>query len=215
MHDFDPTRPGYLTTIDKDIANNIYQYYLSRKNIEEFTHPNSSHNLIDTYVENGGWSEALAYEMDYLKEHTYPFGADILYHWLKVYDENQHHIGGFLGLHQDYHEFPELESKGEMITTNSILLHQSDDLEGGDLIFAGDAFDDSKDPVEVSDRPYNTKHIMHRMEIDRHKDIGDVMWWHGYTVHGVSRIKKGNRVTLMIIKTTDINDRYFKRERNG
>ena len=188
---------------------------MSKKNNEEFTHPSSSHHLIDTYTAKFGWNDDLAEEMEYLKYHTYPFGADILCHWLKVYDENHHHLGGFLGLHQDHHEFPHLEAKNMMITTNSILLHQSDDLEGGDLIFAGDAFDDSKDPVEVKDRPYNTKHIMHRMEIDRHKQAGDVMWWHGYTVHGVSRIKKGNRVTFMIIKTTDINDRYFKKERNG
>ena len=102
-----------------------------------------------------------------------------------------------------------------MITTNSILLHQSSDLEGGELIFAGDSLDDTSDPVEVRDRPYNTKHLMHRLELAKHEKVGDVIWWNAYTVHGVSRIKRGNRITFMIIKTTDINDRYFKKDKNG
>ena len=215
MSSFDPTKPGYLTTIDENVVNNIYQYYLSKRDSEEFMHPSSSHHLILTNDSKSNWRYDLAEEMEYLKQHTYPFGEDIRSHWLKVYDDNHHQRGGFLGLHQDYHEFPHLEAEGKMIITNSILLHQSDDLEGGDLIFAGDAFDDSKDPVEVKDRPYNTKHVMHRMEIDKHKKPGDVMWWHAYTIHGVSRIKKGNRVTFMIIKTTDIDDKYFRKEKNG
>lgn len=214
MSKFDPTRPGYLTTIDKGVADKIYQYYLSKKDDEEFVHQCASHSLIDTAI-NPKWQSDLSNEMEYLKNYTYPFGAEVYCHWLKVYNENQHHLGGFLGLHQDYGEFPELKNQGKMMITNSILLHQSDDLEGGELIFAGDSFDNTKDKIKAPDRPYNTQHIMHRMEIDKQKNVGDVMWWHGYTVHGVSRIKKGNRVTFMIIKTTDINDRYFKKERNG
>lgn len=214
MNNFDPTKPGYLTSIDKAIADKIYQYYLSKKN-DEFEHPSTSHRLIDTDT-LGWWSSDLADEMEYLKDHTYPFGADVFCHWLKVYDENhQHHSGAFLGLHQDYGEFPWLEAEGKMIITNSILLHHSDDLDGGELIFAGDSFDNTKDIISATERPYNTKHVMHRMEVEKHENIGDVMWWHGYTVHGVSRIKKGNRITFMIIKVADMDDRYFKKERNG
>lgn len=225
MNNFDPTIPGYLTSVDPGIVNKIYQYYLANKKNWEFKHPSTSHHLIhtaeDTPVQPGSepvsnnWDIDLHEELEYLKHNTYPFGADIYCHWIKTYDETHHHAGGFLGLHQDWGEFAHLKNEGKMLITNSILLHQSDDLEGGELIFAGDSFDNTKDNVSAQERPYNTKHIMHRMEVEKHKNIGDVMWWHGYTVHGVSRIKKGNRVTFMIIKTTDIDDIYFKKERNG
>lgn len=210
--EFDYSEPGYVKTLDREIIDRVYEYYKTNAVDKESLHSTLSHNVLQSNYDE--WNNDLADEMEYLKNNTFPFGEEINYHWVKSYDESQGVNGGFAGLHHDH--YPWNVPEGKLLVVNSILLYRSDDLDGGDLVFAGDEFvNDDGTSEEKLNRRYDTRHVRHRLEICKHNTPGDLLWWNEYTVHGVARVKKGKKVTLLISKFVDIDDKYFIKAKEG
>lgn len=129
--------------------------------------------------------EVLKEIFNIIEKNTYPYDSPIFNSWCVWYGE-----GAFLGLHMD--PFDSTDEK--TIFNTSILVHQSEDLEGGEVIVAGDI------PDNASDAYTYRKAAMTRLKVIRHDDIGSAVHWHPGTVHGVGDIRQGERITLMVLK---------------
>lgn len=115
-----------------------------------------------------------------LKALTYPFNEPIMNCTIKFYT-----TGEYAALHKDNPLIIKGAKPYKSGWTNSVLLHQSSDLEGGDVVLAGDGWD---------------KEIGSRLITMRHKNVGDTIVWNDEIVHGVSQIEKGYRAALIVIK---------------
>ena len=150
--------------------------------------------------------------MSYLEKHTYPFKKPVESMWMNYYSadmKNENGFGGFLGLHQDYHNWKD-RSGDHMVFVNSVLIDQSDDMVGGEIVLAGDSIETRQATIR---REIDTRDIMHRLKVIRQKP-GDVIFWNGLTLHGVSQIEKGDRLTMMVVKVVDgRDDRHFDRRK--
>ena len=118
-----------------------------------------------------------------LKAITYPFDQPIINCWVKFYN-----TGEYSCLHTDDVKVIASSEEYKMGWTNSILIDQSPDLEGGDVVLAGDGWEQSFDQIKS------------RLITLRHKDIGDTIVWDDKIVHGISQIEKGYRATLIVVK---------------
>ena len=78
--------------------------------------------------------------------------------------------------------------KVESTWTNSILIDEDMNASGGEIVFSGDKLD------------YTKEGLRKRLEVDRHNGIGEVMVWNDEVVHGIGKMKKGYRASLIVIK---------------
>jgi hypothetical protein len=155
----------------------------------------------------------------YLECMTHPFDEPIYNMWVKYYSCDYKvpgSNGGFFGLHQDYtYERPRdkdyqiidksLDEK-HLMFSNSVIIDVSDDIEGGEIVLAGDSSGTGK----VSQRLIDSRDIMHRLKVIKANKPGDHTVWNGYTMHGVAELSKGWRMSLLVIKKVPYNEDYFK-----
>jgi hypothetical protein len=124
---------------------------------------------------------------NYLNENTYPRDPDyvITSSWIKYYK-----VGAFSGLHAESKAWPSKEIQ----YTNVTLLDQSEDIEGGQIILAGDSY-------EINWKDPNAKGNLRERLLTRFlKSPGESIVWDEKSVHGVSRIEKGHRLVFICIK---------------
>jgi hypothetical protein len=119
---------------------------------------------------------------EYLTRHVYPFNEPIGANWMKWYG-----VGHYSGLHQDHEGgYAKYDKSGRLWYITSIII-KSNGMEGGQLIIAGDS-------------SFNDTERASRMMV---LDITEPGWgacWNMFTLHGVSHITAGERITLMIAK---------------
>lgn len=135
------------------------------------------------YPGQGYWWEEHPGFAERVAAMTYPYGEPIQNCWVKFYN-----TGEYSCLHTDDIAFIGGAEDYSLGWTNSILLEQTDDIDGGDLVFAGDGWEP------------NFKQIKSRLITDRHKEFGDAFTWDSEIVHGVSKINRGHRMTLIVVK---------------
>lgn len=144
---------------------------------------------------------------DYIEKNVYPEDQPILSSFLKLYTpiNNQNPNGEFLGLHQDkYYEYPIDEDN--LVFATSILLYRSDDAEGGYTILAGDSVNIGKEENRLKD----SRDLMSRLLVENPTEPGQMILWNGLTVHGISEMKKGERLNLCVFKKAKFSEDYFK-----
>lgn len=145
---------------------------------------------------------------DYIEKNVYPEDQPIVSSFLKLYtpDVNDAALKGeFLGLHQDkFYEYPADEDS--LVFATSILLYRSDDAEGGYTILAGD----SVSIGNAEDRTKDSRDLMSRLLVENPTEPGEMILWNGLTVHGISEMKKGERLNLCVFKKTKFSEDYFK-----
>lgn len=124
-------------------------------------------------------------KLDLLTQLTYPYGEKILIVVIKHYTKNE-----YSSLHQDDPEALRI-SEYRSLWTNSILIDKSDDVKGGDVVIAGDGFEPDAD------------HLKSRLITLNHEEIGNSIVWDSEAVHGVSRIEKGYRTALIVVKAKE------------
>lgn len=169
---------------------------------------------IETVMNENFWDD---YQdiFDYLTKNIHPIDAPIFDSWINIYQPNSKMgttKGEFFGLHQDKYDDPDSMGKSIMHTT-SILINATDDIKGGHIVLAGD----SPDTGLPENRWKDTRDIMCRLSVIEMKEPGERCIWNGETVHGVSEVEQGCRITLVIVKKTDWDENYFKVEdhKNG
>lgn len=136
----------------------------------------------------GPWLDNNPKFAEKLQSLTYPFDQPIMNSWIKFYN-----AGEYSGLHTDDVKFIGGPKEYDLGWTNSILIEQSSEIEGGDIVFAGDGWEP------------NFKQLKSRLITTRHKNIGDNIVWDSEVVHGVSEIKQGYRMTLIVVKERNKN----------
>ena len=146
---------------------------------------------------------------DYIEKNVYPEHTPIFDTWGKLYTVNSQagptNRGEFIGLHQDReYEWP--IDDNHLIHTTSILLQRSDDAVGGYSVLAGD----SQFQGEKATRFKDSRDIMSRLVVENLTVPGESIVWNGWTMHGVSEMTHGTRMTLVVIKKTPFNEEYFK-----
>jgi len=148
---------------------------------------------------------------DYLEKNTYPYDVPILDTWMNLYTSTDFDLnsaeGEYFGLHQDQMD-PVLGQRKTLLHVTSILLEKSDDCMGGYLVLGGD----SLGMLSAEERKNDTRDILSRLKVIDMKNPGDCVLWNGETLHGVSEVLKGSRITLMIVKETSWSESYFKRK---
>ena len=145
---------------------------------------------------------------DYVEKNTYPEDLPIHSSWFKLYTDSTKQgttSGEFIGLHQDkLYEYP--EDKESLVHTTAILLHRSEDASGGYTVLAGDDVLDG--PVEK--RFKDTRDIMSRLKVVNLIKTGETCVWNGWTMHGISEMESGTRLSLIIFKKEPFSEDYFK-----
>lgn len=138
------------------------------------------------------WKRLLGKELyDYLETIVYPYDKPIM-----LIRGNLYTKGTYFNLHidnvlQTKDDFINCLSKEEKHVT-SITLDKSDDLEGG-LIVKGDIWD----TLDAFDMKLNINRTP--LEIYDPK-IGECISWDWNTIHGVTKIVNGSRLSLVVIK---------------
>jgi len=147
----------------------------------------------------------------YIAQMTYPYGAPIISCWSHLYKapsgfmglhqdkevpggfKYKGHSGSGMGMHQDKHALKDHNwSKGNFrdplkLWSTTLLVTKSDDLEGGEIVIAGDAYED-----------YDK--FGSRLKIVDLKEKGQTASWNGETMHGIAEITKGTRWVFVTFK---------------
>ena len=201
--------PGKIPSVNNWAVDYVHAYYKDHIQKQLITHNSKSHQLFEDLDHWKQFMFSRTELMAYFEKNTYPFGAPVKALWMKYYSadmKDKNGFGGFLGLHQDHFNFP--DKAHQIMFVNSVLIDQSKDMVGGEIVLAGD----SLETRSVNIRPIDTRDIMHRLKVIRQKP-GDVIFWNGLTLHGVGQIEKGDRLTLMVVKLVDWDERYFDRRK--
>lgn len=122
----------------------------------------------------------------YITQMTYPYGDPINSCWSHLYKAPS----GFMGLHQDKEALTKIGENYPdplKLWSTSLLVTKSDDMEGGELVLAGDGYED-----------YDK--LGSRLKIVNLKEKGQTASWNGETVHGVTEITKGSRWVFVTFK---------------
>lgn len=146
---------------------------------------------------------------NYLEKNTYPYDVPIIDTWMNLYKSTDADLnsaeGEYFGLHQDQMDHI-LGERKTLLHVTSILLQKSDDCLGGYLVLGGD----SLKMLSPEERKTDTRDILARLKVIDMKRPGDCVLWNGETLHGVSEVTQGSRITLMIVKETPWDENYFK-----
>lgn len=143
---------------------------------------NNEHKLIFLGKHDSSFWDQNKELYDFVEKNTYPPKAPIWMTFFKIYDESE-----YMALHiDDGGEF-----KDHNQYTNSILIYKETDTIGGSLVFAGKGW------------PPPRGELGELILVDQ--DVpGDLVWWDNKQVHGVSEIKSGSRIALIVFKKMDI-----------
>ena len=120
---------------------------------------------------------------------TYPYGEEIINSTVKFYEK-----GDYASLHQDSLNYLSHSKKVKSAWTNSVLIEQSSDIEGGTIVICGDGWEP------------NFEQIKSRLITINHRIPGDTAVWDDRAVHGVSKLTNGYRICLIVIKERDLNN---------
>jgi hypothetical protein len=201
---------GKYKTLDAKRLKPIIDEYLPAT--EAFYHKSGTHQQM--MIGNKDWSKNnfWADRMDlynYIEKNVYPENVPIDNTWCKLYTTETKvgptNQGEFIGLHQDReYEWPPDDS--QLIHTTSILLHRSEDAIGGYSVLAGDH--QLQQPKE--NRFKDTRDIMSRLVVENLTEPGESITWNGWTMHGVSEMQQGSRLSFVVFKKTPFNEDYFK-----
>jgi hypothetical protein len=129
----------------------------------------------------------------YITQMTYPYGAPIISCWSHLYKAPS---SSGMGMHQDKHALKDHDwSKDNSLDplklwSTTLLVTKSDDMEGGEIILAGDGYE-------------NLHKFTSRLKIVDLKEKGQTASWNGETMHGVTEITKGTRWVFVTFK--DVN----------
>lgn len=114
------------------------------------------------------------------------------------------HSGSGMGMHQDKHAFKGASWKdGDLyfngnwtpgnfldplkLWSTTLLVTKSDDMEGGEIVLAGDGYED-------------LHKLTSRLKIVDLKEKGQTASWNGETMHGIAEITKGTRWVFVTFK---------------
>lgn len=138
------------------------------------------------------WKKILGPDLiKYLEDNTYPYGNSI-----DTIRGNIYKKGDFFNLHID-----NLQSKEDFFSgkkdsnikhVTSITLYKSEDLIGGEIIIG-----DTWDIWNTFELDVNMNHIPLKII---NPNIGDCVYWDWNTLHGVTQIKQGTRLSLLVLK---------------
>ena len=148
--------------------------------------------------------------LSYITQMTYPYGEPISLCWSKLYgatskdrditppsgSQRDYYWGVVgrpsMGLHQEKWVYGDMEIGKDPLKfwSTTLLVTKSDDLEGGEIVLAGDSIDDLAE-------------FQSRLKVINLKEKGQTASWNGETVHGVAEITKGTRWVLVTFK--DVN----------
>lgn len=159
-------------------------------------------------LETGNFWQDYPELFDYIEKNTYPENEKITGTWFKLYTSNTKlgsATGEFIGLHQDK-RYENPVDEDHLIHTTSIMLHRSEDAEGAYTVLAGDDAIDRN----LQDRFKDSRDLMSRLLVEDVQEPGQMVVWNGWTMHGVSEMKKGSRLNLIIFKKSKFNEDYFK-----
>ena len=125
----------------------------------------------------------------YLTTMTYPYGVPIKGCWSHRYEANGH----MMGMHQDK-KADSLNPKHEEneYWTTTCLIEKSEDLSGGEIVLAGDSYEDFKEFTSRS-----------RLKVINLTEVGHTAVWNGNTIHGVSEITNGYRWVFVVYKVIE------------
>lgn len=191
--------PGFLYRVDNPELINIFKDYFYSD--PDKINPNRGHQnyeknvgTIKEFWENRWDSRATFMEdnrdiYDYLNKITYPHDPEynIIQSWMKYYPQDS-----FSALHTEINN-TEVVSRKEQYS-NVILIDQDPDIEGGVIVIAGDSMD-----INFS-HPNADGNLRQRLLTRKLVNPGDAIVWDERAVHGVSKVEKGHRLTLVCIK---------------
>lgn len=145
---------------------------------------------------------------EYIEKNTYPEDVPIHSTFIKLYTSDTKlgsAAGEFIGLHQDrlYEDPPDDD---HLLHNTSILLYRSSDAEGGYTVLAGDDIIDK----DIENRFKDSRDLMSRLLVENPQEPGQMTVWNGWTMHGVSEMKQGKRLNLLVFKKSKFDENYFK-----
>tara|TARA_B100001094_G_C17950147_1_gene680113 strand:- start:197 stop:724 length:528 start_codon:yes stop_codon:yes gene_type:complete len=120
----------------------------------------------------------------YLTTMTYPYDVPIKGCWSHLYKSRS----GMMGMHQD--KYADISSPDGKYWVTTCLVEKSPDLIGGEIVLAGDSYED----YEV---------FQSRLKVINLTEIGQTAVWNGETVHGVSEITNGHRWVFVVYKEVE------------
>ena len=120
----------------------------------------------------------------YLTTMTYPYNAPIKGCWSHLYKSRS----GMMGMHQD--KYADIESSNGNYWITTCLVEKSVDLIGGEIVLAGDSYED----YEV---------FQSRLKVINLTETGQTAVWNGETVHGISEITNGHRWVFVVYKEVE------------
>lgn len=213
---------GRAKPLDKEMLEPMRKWYREKQENVKWNHRH--HKVYVTgCMENdktGFWSKHPDL-YKYLEENTFPYDAPIHDSWISyLSQETDNERNRFMFLHQDFtYDRPrnannmlndeDLAYNSEtLLHVNSIILDTSEDMDGGELVLAGDSLESLR--CLPQDRGKDTRDLLYRLQVVPARNIGDLTVWHGLTVHGVSELYKGWRSSLIIFKRSMYNEEDFK-----
>lgn len=201
----------FVKTVEENRASgglDQHLYAKAKTNHGSGTHQQISLGNLQDWSVNNFWQDHQEL-YQYVKENTYPEHEAIDNTWFKLYTTETKlgptNKGQFIGLHQDreYHTPPD---DTMLIHTTSILIERSEDALGGYSVLAGDH--QLQKPKE--NRFKDTRDIMSRLVVENLTEPGESITWNGWTMHGVSEMQQGSRLSFVVFKKTPFNEDYFK-----
>jgi hypothetical protein len=183
--------PGFTYTVDNEKFLSLLreEFY----NNSELIKQNGAKTLYDRPIGafecrwNTFWKDNIDL-YNYIESVTYPRDPNyrIDNTWMRYYIKDS-----FSALHIDVKNDSHI---GEDQITNVILLDQSEDIDGGLIVIAGESYN-----IDL-DVPVRAGNIKKRLLTRFLKNPGDAIMWDEKTIHGVSKIEKGFRLVFVCTK---------------
>ena len=120
----------------------------------------------------------------YLTTMTYPYNVPIKGCWSHFYKSRS----GMMGMHQD--KFADIDASNGNYWITTCLVEKSVDLIGGEIVLAGDSYDDYEE-------------FQSRLKVINLTEVGQTAVWNGETVHGVGEITNGHRWVFVVYKEVE------------
>ena len=120
----------------------------------------------------------------YLTTMTYPYDVPIKGCWSHLYKAHS----GMMGMHQD--KYADMDKTEGKYWSTTCLVDKSEDLSGGEIVLAGDSYEDYEE-------------FQSRLKVINLTEIGQTAVWNGETVHGVSEITNGYRWVFVVYKEVE------------
>jgi len=120
----------------------------------------------------------------YLTTMTYPHDVQIKGCWSHLYKAHS----GMMGMHQD--KYADINSPDGKYWVTTCLVEKSPDLIGGEIVLAGDSYEDYEE-------------FQSRLKVINLTEVGHTAVWNGETVHGIGEITNGYRWVFVVYKEVE------------